>query len=177
MLEVQTSNGWMLSLAGFRARTLASQASAQASKGQGQDFGRNTPASFVSYDPDTCVWRTSQASFMEDLDVFLGTWPHAGTMRNGRCYPLQPLVRHTKEAGYFLLPSPVASLADVASSLTASMQFRETKNGVPRKVSNQGVDGSVGLSRLVQLWTGQDIAPAFVEWMMGYPPKYTALED
>jgi hypothetical protein len=49
------------------------------------------------------------------------------------------------------------------------MDFRETRNGVPRKVSRQGVDGSVGLFRLVRLWTGKTPTPGFVTWMMGFP--------
>ncbi len=96
-------------------------------------------------------------------------------MRNGTAYPRAPLAPLTKETGYFLLPTPVKLLANVASSLTSRMVFRETSNGVPRKVSNQGVNGSVGLFRLVRLWTGKTLTAGFVEWVMGFPANWTEL--
>src|SRR5262245_35231740 len=41
---------------------------------------------FASYDPGSCSWRTSQASFLEEWETFSGTWPRSGTTRNGTAY-------------------------------------------------------------------------------------------
>ena len=82
-----------------------SHASPSASPAAGQ--GRTTPAgsglaglsSLATFDPHTSCWRTSQTSWLsmvgEPSETFSGTWPRAGTMRNGTVYPLPPLARRT----------------------------------------------------------------------------------
>jgi hypothetical protein len=51
---------------------------------------------------------------------------------------------------YGMLPSPVASDATTGAIIGKNDTFRET-SGLPRKVNQNGHDGSVGLARLVQL--------------------------
>lgn len=45
-------------------------------------------APLTHYDPASCSWRTSQQSLVEDSTAFSETWPRAGTMLGGRCWPL-----------------------------------------------------------------------------------------
>lgn len=52
-------------------------------------FGRSSPDFFAYLDPDTCCWKTSQATFLSGLEMFSETWPDSGTMRNGRAYALR----------------------------------------------------------------------------------------
>lgn len=167
-----------LSAAGSRARTSVTKAEEPASpKELARVCGASLPGSFAFYDQDSSSWKTWQRSLLGGLTVFSGTWPLSGLMRNGRCFQRQPLVRRTKGKGCFLLPTPVKALGGAAASLTDSMVFRETTSGVPRKVSGQGVDGSVGLVRLLLLWTAKYPRATFVEWMMGFPRNWTALDQ
>ena len=50
-----------------------------------------------------------------------------------------------------LLPTPTASDASQGAVIGKNDQFYMTKTGMPRKVNASGIDGSVGLARLVRL--------------------------
>ena len=96
-----------------------SHASPSASPAAGQ--GRTTPAgsglaglsSLATFDPHTSCWRTSQTSWLsmvgEPSETFSGTWPRAGTMRNGTVYPLPPLARRTSVTASGSWRTPSAS--------------------------------------------------------------------
>lgn len=69
-----------------------------------------TCASFARYDLASSSWRTSQLSLLEGLDVYSGSWPRAGTMRNGTCCLRRPSAPRTSaSASSSLLPTPSAS--------------------------------------------------------------------
>ena len=55
---------------------------------------------------DICLWGSVE---------FLATWPKSGTTQNGKSFPQPPLVRHTKETGYSLWPTPRANSAMAAT--------------------------------------------------------------
>jgi hypothetical protein len=67
MLEQVTWNGWMLSLAGFHARTYQTPESGWGLQEKEVDYGLSSTVWFARYDPDTSLWRTSQLSLLEDL--------------------------------------------------------------------------------------------------------------
>jgi hypothetical protein len=46
-------------------------------------FGLNSRDSLAYFDPDTCSWKTFQATFLSGLETYSETWPDSGTMRNG----------------------------------------------------------------------------------------------
>ena len=46
-------------------------------------YGRESPRSSPICDRRESSWRTSQGSFMEELNTFSGPWPISGSMRNG----------------------------------------------------------------------------------------------
>ena len=48
---------------------------------------------FARYDPEASSWRTSQVSFLVDLNTYSETWPRSGSMRNGQVFERQTLVR------------------------------------------------------------------------------------
>jgi hypothetical protein len=193
-----------LYLEAFHARTLAQQEKAQELTESEAECGEKWRASFTKYDPDSCSWKTHQCSLLGDLDEFLETWPQWGLMRDGECWEQTPLVHPTKESAFgFAVPTPVASDGTTGSVIGKNDSFYETKTGMPRKVNQNGKDGSVGLGRLVQMWptqtshnaketnapseskrntptlaaqVGGKLNPTWVEWLMGWPLGWTDLK-
>lgn len=68
-------------------------------------FGPSSPVSFAYFDPDTSCWKTSQATFLSDLEQYSETWPDSGTMRNGCVYERRISAPHTCESGSLLWPT------------------------------------------------------------------------
>jgi hypothetical protein len=93
--------------------------------------GRSLPKSFASYDPDTSSWRTSQACLLEGWATYSGTWPRSGTMRAGKAYQQQPLVRLTDVTESGSWGTPTGSGEKLASSPTPAMgeRYRRRKGG------------------------------------------------
>ena len=87
---------------------------------------------------------------------YLRTWRVKVTPQGRLVFQLRASVRTTKEKGYGLLPTPMSSDGTTGSIIGKDDQFRVTKNGTLRKVNRNGVDGSIGLGRLVQLWRTPD---------------------
>jgi hypothetical protein len=133
------------------------------------------------------------------------TWSLRGTRFGRVWFLLQASERRTAGTVFGLLPSPVASDATTGAIIGKDDTFRQTL-GFPRKVNRNGVDGSMGLARLVQLLStlkAQDcrgesgknvqggmsltdhirqdgktfqLNPLFAEEMMGYPIGWTELK-
>lgn len=97
-----------------------------------------------------------------------------------------------------LLPTPMASDATMGAIIGKNDVFVTTKNGTPRKVNQNGQNGSLGLARYVQMlptpqardFKGQcaktqsclpnhfgtsQLNPLFVAEMMGFPIDWTVL--
>lgn len=70
---------------------------------------------FARYDLADCSWKTSQASFMEELSTFSEDWPRSGTMRNGLLYERPTLVHRTAGSGSSSWPTARVSMAHGAS--------------------------------------------------------------
>ena len=137
----------------FHAKTLAQQEKVQELTESEAECGEKWRASFTKYDQDSSLWRTHQCSLLGDLDEFLETWPQWGLMRDGECWEQTQLAHPTKGSVYgFMVPTPVASDGTTGSLIGKNDSFYETKTGMPRKVNQNGKDGSVGLGRLVQMW-------------------------
>jgi len=136
----------------FLAQTSVPQERAQESTEKPLECGEKWHGSFTKYSPDTFSWKIHQCSLLGDLEEFSETWPQWGLMRDGECWEQTPLVHPTKESAFgFTVPTPVASDGTTGSVIGKNDSFYETKTGMPRKVNQNGKDGSVGLSRLVQL--------------------------
>lgn len=111
--ERTTSSPSTSSAAGSRARTSPWLETVPASREPGQVFGSSTSASFASYDPASCSWRTSQLSVLGDSPLYSGAWPRAGMMRSGiasQRSPLAPLTAVIASSSWRgkLLPTPSA---------------------------------------------------------------------
>ena len=128
-----------------------------ASAAAGPACGLTTPDWSAIYDRDTSLWRTPGHSGtpVEDWAVFSGTWPASGTMRSGACSPRPPLGRLTSEPAFGWLPTPTATANQTAPSMQKHPSCRA----------------------FVALFGAGPIHPEVYEWMMGFPPGWTDLED
>jgi hypothetical protein len=159
----------------------------------------------ASYDRSSSSWKMSQQSFPGVSVPFSLTLPNSGMTRDGHAFGLQTLVRRTKEidGGYWptpraysfreshqpgltaldirvrglypekrrYWPTPRACDGDKGTrTLAGAMKesVRGRKNGVdlPTAVKFSGSAQTIG-----------QLNPMWVEWLMGYPPGWTALED
>jgi len=75
-------------------------------------FGPSSPDSFAYFDPDSSCWKTSQATFLLDLEQYSETWPDSGTMRNGCVYERQISALRTCESGSLLWPTATQDVTD-----------------------------------------------------------------
>ena len=139
---------------GFHAKTSVWPANVPDSEqAPDQDFGVSLLGSFAHYDPATSWWKTSQVCLLTmDLDEFSETWPSAGMMWSGKCYPQPNLELPTSENESGLWPTPT---------------------GTERSGINPKTGSGAGLSKAV----GGQLNPTWVEWLMGFPIGWTDLED
>ena len=73
--------------------------------------------------------------------------------------------RKSVPINYALLPTPVSSDATTGAIIGKNDTYRETSTGMPRKINQNGTDGSVGLGRLVKLLKTPSAADAYTENM------------
>jgi len=115
--------------AGSPAKMLALLERARALRVPGVVFGRSLSESLASYDPVTSSWRTYQLSFIEDLTLFSETFPKSGTMRSGKLYPRNPLVRLTLDSEYSSWPTPTTQEVEHPDAELTESGRRKTKDG------------------------------------------------
>lgn len=102
-------------------------------------------------------WKTFQHSFSKKMEweTFSGSFPRSGSMLNGIVYQHQPLVPLTKEIGslsYVGTPKKVQSLP--------SKKFSHGRKPTPPMIAKS---------------IGGKLNPQWVEWLMGFPIDYTAM--
>jgi len=159
--------------------------------------GRALPNAFAWWDRDTCSWRMSQGSLLEELDTFSETWPRFGMMLRGECFPAPTW--EPRNGGIASSSWPTATARDWKSGhcrkqLTNSRPLSETCLNWQAPTTNPtggyygGDRGGIKLSGqitqygpLAQPTNGDPsrpssgrLNPAFVEWLMGYPPGWSA---
>ena len=126
-------------------------------------FGESSRESFAKLNQDGSWLKMSRGYYRLRLDgtseEFSGTWPRSGSMRNGSCYPLDPLAPPIEETGCLLLPTPTANDAK-NSTLPASQAKR---------------DGIAGYLLRTGENPGSEINPAWIEYLMGFPEGWTDL--
>jgi hypothetical protein len=127
--------------------------------------GQQCSTPFAYYDLDTRLWKTYEVISLWGSIKFSETWPASGLMQSGKSYQQPRLVRHTKETGYSLWPTPTAS----SWGSTGHRAMLQTK------VNN----GTISESDKQQMTSGNGgkLNPTWVEWLMGFPIGWTDLED
>ena len=192
------------SAAASHARTSASPAREPDSLERGPVFGMSSLGSLASYDHATSSWRTSQLSLLEDSTPFSGRFPRSGMTRSGTLFQLVPLVPRIGASGCGLLPTPTAADSRSTCNATASRQpgskhhsgvtltdhvrlwptptSRGWKDVTDPRTWNckEDRDRFDQLGRAVfkdgTATGGGSLNPTWVEWLMGFPLGWTALD-
>ena len=135
-------------------KTSQQQAKAKAlSMVTGLVFGGKCTDLSITYNQELQCWKTYPlcCGKTEACTLSCMTWPQSGMMQSGQLYQQDNLVHPTYENVSLSLPTPTASDATVGNIMNENTKIVWTKNGTPRKVSKNGVSGSVGLARFVKL--------------------------
>jgi len=199
-LRTWNAGGWIKHLSGMtlepsQAMSLAhswitstlSQQDSLASRGQSQETEREPMTSdgsgpssldwFARYDPEASSWRTSQVSFMEELNTFSETWPRSGSLRNGQVSERQTLVHHTEESESSSWATPTASDDEhkvTVNSLQPGLVGEADRfSGRPVHKALK-VGGKLSKSDQTSL---PRLNPKFVEWLMGWPEGWVGLTN
>jgi len=139
--------------ADFRAKTSAQPEKVQESKVSDHLCGNIWRESSVKFDRNTLSWKTHQCLWEEDLAPSSLTLPKWGMMRVGVLWERITSALHTDETeSGLLLPTPTCADATMGAILNDNTKFITLKSGRLRKISNQGVSGSIGLARTVAMW-------------------------
>ena len=176
-------------------KTLVTPESVRGSTANARGCGQSTPELLASFDPATSSWRTSQLCLGGDLAEFSETWPRSGLMRNGIAYRLPPLAPLTGGIESGLLPTPTdASKGGGSSRSGARINETPTLQGMARKGmwptpsasdwKNRGGFGAAAVQRraaigkqiMLSMVAGGALNPTWVEWLMGFPLAWTALD-
>ena len=153
-------------LAGFRAKTSATQDIKSELKVLEADCGKKWPASFAKLDRDSFLWKTSQRCLIEGWASFYQTWPRWGLMRDGECWEV-PTPKATKLAkGYGLWPTLKASDGE---QRTSNLDYFKRRLSI-----------APDLPVIVALSTPPTpggfygrLNPDWCEWLTGFPVKWT----
>lgn len=126
-------------------------------------FSLSSSDSLAIFDRDSFSWKTCQLSLIEDLSGFAWSSLRSGMIRDGRLYQPASLEPNTcaKDGGYW--PTPCARDYRSPGVSRSRKAHIEQRRGIP-------------LSLWFKITFGMRLFPTFVELMMGYPPKFTALE-
>jgi len=115
--------------------------------------GNTWRESSVKFDLNTLSWKTHLCLWDEDLLLSSLTLPKWGMMRSGVLWEriTSPLLTEETGSG-FLLPTPTCADATMGAILNDNTKLITLKSGKLRKISNQGVSGSIGLARTVAMY-------------------------
>lgn len=135
-------------------------------------FGVNSQGSFAYFDRESLSWKTHQRSLFEGLTEFSGTWPKAGTMRNGRCSQRVQWVLHTHGSECSLWPTP--NLPNGGRSVPQDATWKTNTTAY----RSNGKKIQVGLESVLRRIEGSGSEnPEWREWLMGFPIGWTDLGD
>lgn len=145
------------------------RASEPALAASGPGSGRSSRESFAFFDRDSSSWKTSQLSVFGGWVSFSETWPCSGMMRNGYVFLLRLSVGSTGGTGYSLWPTPTTSdsrrLGFSLKTLRRTFASREPRRGRGPSSGNLVEHMADEFERYPH--------PEFVEWLMGFPPRWT----
>jgi hypothetical protein len=137
------------------------------------------------------TWITPQRALFSPhgWEEFSGTWPRSGILQNFTADQLPPLVRLTDEIGSGLSPTPRSEDSEQTGghlgkpdTLTAAARMWPTSTAVTdtggAALCKWG--GARSREKLRTMVSSEEfngsLNPTWVEWLMGYPTGWTALE-
>ena len=176
-----TNNGKVLSTssaADFLVNLIPSQAKRKAKKIIAT-YGRTLSESFEKWDHQSRSWKTYRGFFPTTISAkFSEAWRNAGTMRNGMLYRRHPWALRTLGNDFGYLPTVMSGHhgLDGGARARKKLQLLSTPSSV------NGLRGGQGSDHFPLKWGkpgNQEygfLNPVFVEWMMGWPTEWTALQ-
>lgn len=171
-------------------RILALRAAERAWQESEADFSSKSHDSSLSYDQDSCSWKTSQLSLLKDFQPYSESLPSWGMTLAGRFYQPKMLEPIISDDDGFYLPTPMASACGYQSQGNGEKKYMipqlwkmgKLPTPMARDWKNEGLKS--GMKRnspsLPTCWkatTGTTMPVSFIEWIMGYRIGATALED
>ncbi len=146
-------------LGAFRAKTLAQQEKAQALTDLDPGFGEKWQELSVKYDPASSSWKTHRCLWDEDLPACSLTLPTWGLMLNGALWERRTWAHLTTGNDAGLWPTPRKQM---------------TRPCKPRlNLKNQHKSNLEEVVAIEQGADGGRLNPTWVEWLMGWPIKWT----
>ncbi len=143
----------------FRARTSAPQEVAPGLTEHAPGFGEKWQELSVRYDPASSSWRTHRSLWDEDLPACSLTLPTWGLMLNGALWERRTWEHLTTGNDAGLWPTPRKQM---------------TRPCKPRlNLKNQHKSNLEEVVALEQGTDGGRLNPMWVEWLMGWPIKWT----
>jgi hypothetical protein len=155
--------------AGSRAKTSPQRDGEQASTESGPASGVRWRELFKRYDPDTSSWRTHRCLFDEALPESSVILPRWGMMRDGALSERLTLALRTSGNVSGLWPTPCASEGLDCGTNWASLAAVDKGGRIARRIATNGGPET-------QQTTHAQLNPAWVEWLMGWPIGWTALD-
>jgi hypothetical protein len=157
-------------LAAFPVKTSQPRGGGRVLTGTEAECGVKWRGSFTKYSQDSCSWKTHQCSLLGDLEEFLETWPQWGLMRDGECWEqrtLEQTIRGT-ESGFVgqTFPTPDASCG----------QRGTQPHWTPKRKSGHQAQYTINQAvRDLEQSSGGKLNPVWLEWVMGWPLRWTDL--
>lgn len=152
-------------------------------------YGQSIAGLSMKAAPRGSLSRTLAPFELVDWSKCSGKSLRSGMTRNGIVFPLQPLVRPTSATASGLWPTPDASVMNLNESVASVLARRATCKA---KWGNNGF--GLRLQTAVKMWPtptanrwgglqshgmnaiSGSLNPTWVEWLMGFPLEWTALE-
>lgn len=177
------------SMAGSHVRISVLLAAETAWRESEVDFSSKSHDSSLSFDPDSCSWKTSQLSLLEDFQPSSESLPGWGMTLGGRFFQPKMLEPIISDDDGFCLPTPMATpcgyqsqgkrekkymipqlwkMGKLPTPMARYWKNESQKSGMNRK--------SPSLPTYWKATTGTTMPVSFIEWIMGYHIGATALE-
>jgi hypothetical protein len=157
-------------LEAFRARTSAPPASVKASPASAAGSGSRWLGLLARYDRASSSLKTAQTSLIEGSESSSLILPEWGSMRDGECFQLAPLVPHTHGKDCFYWHTPTTNEKKPAGE----KEMAE----VTRWLAGESVKNTyIRLRSLLAARCGLRLPPnpEFLEWLMGWPIGWGAI--
>lgn len=174
---------WTWCLVASPARTSVGREPVAESKAPGAASGWKWRASFAKWSPESSTWKIRQCSLLGGSEEFLETWPRWGSMRDGECLALTTPELPTSAKEYGFWPTIRATdgerggRGDLLQAVrgNANNHYRMYSTPVASDTGHRKKKYSQGGTAL-SMQVGGPLNPDWIEWLMGWPIKWTALE-
>ena len=186
--ELRGEEKSMWSAGVFLVKTSQQQEKELVSQENEADFGEKWPESLAKYDPNTHSCRTHQCLLFEDLTECLAIFPRWGMMHDGELWELTMSAHLIEENESGLLPNgvnffhtPNTTGLDGGSNSRKALRKRQEKLYTPtardwKGMSGKGFRERHGEKKNLADFLGGVPNPEFIEWLMGWPIRWTELK-